>query len=65
MREGGEIRKAEEKETGVIEYENEKKKNRNLKSKQENQVRDIFIFQSKFKINIGLIYVKCNLYTLK
>jgi len=26
VREGGEIRKAEEKETGVIEYENEKKK---------------------------------------
>jgi len=25
VREGGEIRKAEEKETGVIEYENEKK----------------------------------------
>jgi len=40
-----------------------KKINRNLKSKQENQVRDIFIFQSKFKINIGLIYVNCNLYT--
>jgi len=25
VREGGEIRKADEKETGVIEYENEKK----------------------------------------
>ena len=49
MREGGEIRKAEEKETGVIEKDNEIKKDRNLKNKHENQVRDIFIFQLKFK----------------